>query len=134
MFTETIEKLKRKDMLRKAKIFFENRTDFTRGPVELNKMIKEGEKINIIDVRRPEDYNKEHLPGAINLPEESWSTFKGLGKDRTNVVYCYSVVCQLATRAARYFSEHDFPVIELVGGIEQWKNHKLPIVSSEKSM
>ena len=133
MSVEIIEKLRRREMLHRSKTFFERRLDFIRGPVELNWMIKQGEKLNIIDVRSPEDYTKEHIPGAVNLPQEQWSTFKGLSKDRPNVVYCYTVVCQLATKAARYFAEHDFPVIELQGGIEYWKKNNLPLESSEKS-
>ena len=122
-----MEKTRRKDMLHRAKMFFEDRLDYTRGPVELNEMIKEGEKMNIIDVRRPEDYSKGHIPGAINLPEDKWSTFKGLSKDRPNIVYCYSSVCQLSTKAAKYFVEHEFPTILLTGGIEEWKNNELPV-------
>ena len=133
MSSEIMEKLRRREMLRKAKFFFERRLDFTRGPAELHKMIVQGKEMNIIDVRRPEDFAKEHIPGAMNLPEERWSTFKGLSKDRPNVVYCYTVVCQLATRAAKYFAEHDFPVIELRGGIEQWKKYGYTLESSESS-
>jgi rhodanese-related sulfurtransferase len=122
-----MDKTKRKDMLHRARLFFDDRLDFTRGPVELNEMIKQGEQMNIIDVRRPEDYSKEHIPGAVNLPEEKWSTFKGLSKDRPNVVYCYSEVCQISTRAAKYFVEHEFPIILLAGGIAEWKNNELPV-------
>jgi rhodanese-related sulfurtransferase len=127
MTAETIEKLRSREMLNKAKSFFDSLLNFTRGPIELHKMIENGEKLNIIDVRRPEDYAKEHIPGAVNLPEDKWSTFKGLSKDRPNVVYCYSVVCQLSKRAAKYFAEHDFPVLDLNGGIEEWKRNQLPI-------
>ena len=122
-----MDKTKRKDMLHRARLFFDERLDYTRGPVELNEMIKRGEKMNIIDVRRPEDYSKGHIPGAMNLPEDKWSTFKGLSKDRPNIVYCYSTVCQLSTRAAKYFVEHEFPTILLIGGIEEWKNNELPV-------
>ena len=122
-----MDKRRQKDMLRRERLFFEDRLEFTRGPVELNKMIKEGQEINIIDVRRPEDYSKEHIPGAINLPEDKWSTFKGLSKDRPNIVYCYSQVCQLSMKAAKYFVEHEFPTILLTGGIEEWKNNELPV-------
>jgi rhodanese-related sulfurtransferase len=126
---EIIEKLRRKETLRKAKSYFDSILDFTRGPIELNKMMESGEKLNIIDVRRPEDYAKEHIPGAVNLPEDKWSTFKGLSKDRPNVVYCYTIVCQLSIKAAKYFAEHDFPVMQLTGGIEEWKRSQLPTES-----
>jgi len=122
-----LDKSKQKKMFRREELFFDERLEFTRGPIELNEMIKEGQEMNIIDVRRPEDYSKGHIPGAINLPEDKWSTFRGLSKDRPNVVYSYSTVCQLSTRASKYFVEHDFPTILLIGGIEEWKNNELPV-------
>ena len=112
---------------KKARKFFEAKLNFTTGPVELNEMIKRGENITIIDVRGYADFAKGHIPRAISLPEEKWSTFTGLRKDRTNIVYCYSDVCHLAASAARYFAEHDFPVMELEGGFEQWHHYELPV-------
>jgi len=47
-------------------------------------------------------------------------------KEKTNIVYCYSQVCHLAAAAARYFAEHDYPVMELEGGFEEWQRHNLP--------
>jgi len=111
----------------KAVEFFEAKLNFTTGPVELNELIKSDENISIIDVRKSEDYEKGHIPGAINLPKERWTTFSGLSKDRVNIVYCYTHVCHLAARAAKYFAEHDFPVMELEGGFEEWQRHTLPI-------
>ena len=122
-----MEKTERKEMLRRARLFFEDRLEFTRGPIELSKMIEEGEQMNIIDVRRSEDYLKGHIPGAVNLPENEWSSFKGMSKDRPNIIYCYSEVCQISMRAAKYFVEHEFPAILLTGGIEEWKNNNLPV-------
>ena len=81
-----MEKSRQRNMLHRANKFFDDLLDFTRGPVELNEMIKEGERINIIDVRSPDDYSKGHIPGSVNLPEDKWSTFKGLSKDRPNIV------------------------------------------------
>lgn len=129
MAIELFEKLSQKRNLLKAKTFFEHKLDFLMGPVELDTMLKRGGKVNIIDVRAAEDYEKGHIPGAISLPKEQWSTFKGLSKDRPNVMYCYSIVCQIATKAAKYFAEHEFPVIELQGGFDEWQKHNLSIES-----
>ena len=112
---------------RKAVEYFEAKLEFTTGPIELNSMIERGDTINIIDVRDREEYRKNHIPGAINLPKEKWSTFAGLSRDRTTVVYCYDQQCHLAASAARLFAENGFPVIELEGGFEAWKQHKLPV-------
>ena len=110
---------------KRALDFFEARMEFTTGPIELNDMMERNEDINIIDVRLPEDYANEHIPGAFNAPRESWNTFSGLSRDKTNIIYCYSQVCHLAAAAARYFAEHDYPVMELEGGFEEWRRHNL---------
>ena len=112
---------------KKAKKFFEAKMNFTTGPVELNEMIKNNENINIVDVRSAEDYAKGHIPGAINLPKQRWSTHTDLKTNKTNIVYCYSEVCHLAAAAAKEFAEHGFAVMELEGGFEEWKHHNMPI-------
>jgi len=116
---------------KKATEFFEAKLNFTTGPAELNRVIQRGENINVIDVRDPEDYAKGHIPGAVNLPEDKWTSFTGLSKDRVNVVHCYSEVCHLAASAARYFAEHEFPVMELEGGFAEWERHGLPVEKEE---
>lgn len=104
----------------KAKEFFEHKMAFTTGPVELERMIKEG-SVNVVDVRAAEDYAQGHIPGAVNLPKDRWASLQGLRKDRTNVVYCYSLVCHLAAAAAVQFAGQGFPVMELDGGWRWWK-------------
>src|SRR5258708_33959236 len=84
----------------KAKAFFDDKITFTTGPVELDRMLKAHENINVIDVRAEEDYLKGHIPGAINLPKERWATLEGLSKDRADILYCYRMVCHLAEPAA----------------------------------
>jgi rhodanese-related sulfurtransferase len=112
---------------RKAVEFFEAKLEFTTGPVELNSMIENGEYANIIDVRGKEDFSKGHIPGAVNLPKERWNSFKGLSRERANVVYCYSQQCHLAARACKLFAENGYPIMELEGGFEGWQKHLLPI-------
>ena len=111
----------------RARAFFEDKVTFTTGPVELDHMLKEHQNINVIDVRAEEDYAKGHIPGAINLPKTRWNTAEGLSRDKTNVVYCYSQVCHLAAKAALEFASKGFPVMELEGGFDGWKEHDLEV-------
>src|SRR5438270_13569917 len=90
-------------------------------------MMKEGANINIVDVRAAEDFAKGHIPGAISLPRENWDTLEGLQTDKPNVVYCYSITCHLAAGAAVRFADRGYPVVELEGGFESWKEHDLDI-------
>jgi rhodanese-related sulfurtransferase len=104
----------------KAKEFFEAKMAFTTGPVELERMMKQG-GVNIVDVRAADDYAKGHIPGAVSLPKEKWGSLQGLRKDRVNVLYCYSLVCHLAATAAVQFAAQGFPVMELDGGWRWWQ-------------
>jgi rhodanese-related sulfurtransferase len=104
----------------KARQFFESKMAFTTGPVELERMMKANE-VNIVDVRAAEDYGDGHIPGAVNLPKDRWQTLEGLCKDKTNVLYCYSIVCHLAATAAVEFSSKGYPVMELDGGWRWWQ-------------
>lgn len=112
----------------KARAYFEKKLDFTTGPVELERMLKTGHNlVTVIDVRAAEDYAQGHIPGAINLPKGSWESPEGLGKDKTNVVYCYSQVCHLAAAACVAFATQGFPVMEMDGGFKAWKDHDLEV-------
>lgn len=112
----------------RAKAYFQDKLDFTTGPVELDRMIKSGDNhITVVDVREAEDFEKGHIPGAINLPRDAWESATGLTKDRTNIVYCYSQTCHLAANACLSFASRGFPVMELEGGFEGWKEKDLEI-------
>ncbi len=115
----------------KAKDFFENKISFTTGPVELERRLKAHDDINVIDVREEEDYQKGHIPGAINLPRARWSTREGLRQDKTNVLYCYSQVCHLAAFAGYEFASQGYPVMELDGGFDEWQQHELEVESGQ---
>lgn len=94
------EKTATPDATRAAK-YFENKNEFTTGPVEVSCMIKEGRPdMTIVDVRAAEDYVKGHVPGAVSLPRDRWEKPAGLSKDRTNILYCYTQTCHLAAKAA----------------------------------
>lgn len=117
----------------KAKAYFENKVAFTTGPVELSRMIKSGE-VNVVDVREAEDYEKGHIPGAINLPHDTWASATNLSRDKTNVVYCYSQQCHLAAKACVIFAEKGFPVMELEGGFNVWEEHELETEEGSSQM
>lgn len=111
----------------KAREYFEAKMAFTTGPVELERMMRQGENINIVDVRAAEDYAEGHIPCAFNLPKDRWNTLEGLRKDKINILYCYSHVCHLAAAAAVEFANRGYMVMEMDGGFKAWKEHEMDI-------
>jgi rhodanese-related sulfurtransferase len=111
-----------------AKEFFEKKLAFTLGPMEVDHARQQGLDFNLIDVRARNDFIEGHAPGAVNLPEDVWDSQKGLSKDKMNVIYCYSIVCHLAAK----FAALGFPVMEMDGGFESWKEMELDIETGSK--
>jgi len=112
----------------KAKEYFADKMAFTTGPVELSRNLRRAD-IAVIDVRAAEDFEKGHIPGAINLPQGRWASCEGLRKDALNVLYCYSQVCHLAATAAVEFAGKGYSVMEMDGGFEAWKEYDMEIES-----
>ena len=112
---------------RKASRYFKAKMEFTTGPIEVSQAIQDNEEMTIVDVRAPEDFEKGHIPGAFNLPRDSWTSFSGLSRDKPNIIYCYSEDCHIAAAAAQQFAEQGLPVMELQGGFEQWMHNNLPV-------
>lgn len=58
---------------------------------ELAKKIEAKEDMQIVSIRKAEDYAKGHIEGAINIPfEEVHKHFSEFSKDKPVYVYCYS--------------------------------------------
>jgi rhodanese-related sulfurtransferase len=110
----------------KAKKYFHDKMAFTTGPVELERWIRQGQPVNVVDVRASDDYAEGHIPCAVNFPKDHWGDAKKLKailrKDHVNVLYCYSHVCHLAATAAVEFAKRGFQVMELDGGWRWWKS------------
>jgi rhodanese-related sulfurtransferase len=107
--------------------YFRRKATYSTGPVELNHALESHEDLVVVDVRESEDYEKGHVPGSINLPRSRWSTHEGLREGVPNVLLCYSHVCHLAAKAGLEFAKAGFPVLEMDGGWEAWKENDLPI-------
>ncbi|TXD35761.1 rhodanese-like domain-containing protein [Lujinxingia vulgaris] len=92
---------------------------------ELQQRIAEGEDFVLIDILNPEDYQREHIPGAINIPVESLKerARKDLGKNQRIVVYGDSHDAEASNRAAKILEELGFrKVSDFDGGLNAWKN------------
>jgi rhodanese-related sulfurtransferase len=113
--------------------FFSRKLRYTLGPMEVEfaRKNKTPLEFTLIDVRAADDYKKGHVPGAMSLPEKEWPTLRSLSKEKLNIVYCYSLTCHLAARAALFFAEKGYRVTEMEGGFEEYKAHELDIETGE---
>ena len=110
-----------------ALAYFQQKLACMIGPVGLERWMKESTDLHVIDVREREAYDRGHIPGAVNLPKDRWTTNAGLARGKTNVFYCYSMTCLLAAEAAAHFAKKGFPVMELIGGFDEWDGHDFEI-------
>lgn len=115
--------------------FFQEEISFKTNPHSVKESIDNHDtSITIIDVRSAKDYAAGHIPGAINIPYDQHKAFlgdetkfKGLRKDTYNVVYCYELLCNLAKQASIKFASLGYPVKEMAGGYQSWKEKGHPI-------
>lgn len=103
--------------------FYENKLRFEIDPADLHEALNNNQAIVVVDARKPAGYQKEHIPGAINLPHAQMNTETTKDWDRSKlyVTYCDGIGCNASTRGALNLSKLGFKVKELIGGIEWWK-------------
>lgn len=84
---------------------------------KLLQKIKNGEDFVVLDVRTPEQYQKKHIKGAINIPLEMiYQKINQLPKDKPIIVYCNSGVS--SNIAQNILQQNGFrKVCNLSGGI-----------------
>jgi rhodanese-related sulfurtransferase len=88
-----------------------------------------GTSVTWIDARPADEFDRDHIPGAVSLNEDRWSEglAQFLGKDwspeKKIVVYCRAASCNLAEDVARRLREEAKLPNEiriLKGGWEAW--------------
>ena len=105
---------------------------------DLNVALKAGECIVVIDARSPESFQREHIPGAINIPHRMMSAESTSTLDRAALIvtYCDGIGCNGSTKGAINMLNLGFRVKELMGGLDWWKRdgHQTHITASETSI
>ncbi|MBP2831717.1 rhodanese-like domain-containing protein [Aquimarina sp. U1-2] len=91
-------------------------------------------RVHILDAREKEEFNVSHIQNAIHVGYENFTLKTAVQpyfqKNDTLVVYC-----SLGVRSedvSEQFKKVGFThVLNLYGGIFEWKNHNYPIVNSK---
>ncbi len=93
---------------------------------------RKSQKILLLDTRSPEEYGVSHIEGAkfIEYDRLNSSSFDGLDKETTIVVYC--TVGYRSERVGEKLQKEGFQeVYNLYGGVLQWANEGRPVVNDK---
>jgi rhodanese-related sulfurtransferase len=104
-------------------LYYQQKLQFEIDSWDLSVALSEEPKTIVIDARSPEAYQKEHIPGAINIPHRTMnqSSTSHLDRDALYVVYCDGIGCNASTKGALNMTILGFNVKELIGGLDWWK-------------
>ena len=99
------------------------------GPEDFEKGIA-GTNVQLLDVRTFKEYNTGHIKNALQTDWTNYSQFSDriqyLDKDKP--VYIYCLVGGRSTAAADWMRKSGFKnVVELIGGINAWKQAEKPL-------
>lgn len=102
------------------------------------KMDKGDQSFVLVDLRSAEEYEKEHIIGAVNIPAykdkytsaygdierivDAFSELKARYPDRDLIVYCYSGPCMTGRKVGEMLVEHDIYVKHLNIGWYEWRH------------
>ena len=82
----------------------------------------------IVDVRGAHNYERAHIPGALNAPSGTIDEHVAAALPAGPlVVYCWGPGCNGAHKAAAALSAHGRVVKEMIGGFEYWAREGQPI-------
>ena len=102
---------------------------------ELRRILARGGLL-LLDAQAPGWYEREHLPGALEMPEsEVASRIEAIGpnRDQEIVVYCWSEACGSSVTVALELRRLGYRnVRRFAGGKKEWLEAGLPIVTSRE--
>ena len=109
--------------MKEQQLFFEQKLQYELDSWDLNDALSKGERVIAVDARSAETFQKEHIPGAINIPHRTMTleSTAHLDKSILYVTYCDGIGCNASTKGALNLVKLGFQVKELMGGIDWWK-------------
>lgn len=90
------------------------------------------QQVTLLDIRTPDEFNAGYIKGAVLINWKDSHSFKAAADklDRNHPVYLYCKSGGRSAKAADWLIEQGFQeVIELKGGIENWRSAGLPITT-----
>jgi len=105
------------------------------SPHHIRKALDKGDiSFILVDLRSPEEYEREHIVGAINIPayrdpetsaygdvERIVNGFSQLPDDKEIIIYCYSMPCMTGRKIGKMLAENGIYVKHLGIGWNEWR-------------
>jgi len=87
---------------------------------EVEEMLKNGVKLNLIDVREIDEVQVGKIPGVVNIPLGQLEfRMNQLEKDKEYVMVCRSG--GRSGRAVQFLESHGYLAVNMAGGMLDWK-------------
>lgn len=132
-FSEKPETVTKEDLIRG---YYETENSVIVSPHSLRKRMDKGDTGYIlVDLRSVEEYEREHIVGAINIPayrdpdtsayddvERILGAFQALSRDQEIIVYCYSRPCMTGRKIGLMLAENGVYVKHLGIGWNEWRH------------
>jgi rhodanese-related sulfurtransferase/predicted heme/steroid binding protein len=103
-------------------------------PAELKEQLAQRDDVIVVDVRRREEYDKGHVPGAIHIEYDNIQALQNLPKDKEIVTYCTLSTWRAPYAAYSLFKSNHANVTLLTGGISYWKQAGEVLASRDNSV
>lgn len=100
-------------------------------PTEVTERKRRGEKIRLIDVRDPWEYELVHLEGAELIPMgDIPAHLPELMKDEDSLVVCYCHLGQRSATVAEWLRKNGIDnAVSVAGGIDRWSRDLDPTIT-----
>jgi len=107
---------------------YENKLAFEMDSWDLNHAMTTGQAVVAVDARKPEAFEAEHIPGAVNIPHRTMTMelAESLDRDVVYVTYCDGIGCNASTKGALNLARLGLKTVELLGGLDWWKRDGYP--------
>ncbi|KRE25147.1 ArsR/SmtB family transcription factor [Paenibacillus sp. Soil522] len=95
-------------------------------PISLEGFVKRMEKgeVLLLDVRPREEYETDHIPGAISIPiEELEQHISSLPASKEIVAYCRGPYCLMSAQAVEILNREGHKAFRLEEGVHEWRQY-----------
>jgi rhodanese-related sulfurtransferase len=96
-------------------------------PVTLEALMERMENDNVVllDVRPREEYDTEHIPGALSMPvEELEQQLSELPAGVDIIAYCRGPYCFMSVQAVEMLKSKGFRAFRMEEGVHEWRQFK----------